>query len=81
MLSLAECSSLIPIISRRAALARGSTRMLSDKVSDAYRTTIKTPSETTTADGSQHGSLPEYDKKVRSERLHSADEMSGVRPT
>ncbi|KAK6055235.1 hypothetical protein COOONC_07259 [Cooperia oncophora] len=81
MFSLAGCSSLIPIISRRTALSRTPRRMFSDKVSDAYKSTIKTPPETTASDGSRHASIPEYDKQVRSGRLHSASEETGIKPT
>ncbi|KAK5979594.1 hypothetical protein GCK32_009550 [Trichostrongylus colubriformis] len=82
MLSLAECSSLIPIISRRTALSKFPARMYCDKVTDAYKSAIKTPSHATTAkDGTQHSSIPEYDKQVRSGRLHGADAGNGAQPT
>ncbi|KAK6042060.1 hypothetical protein COOONC_20435 [Cooperia oncophora] len=35
---------------------------------------FQTPPETTASDGSRHASIPEYDKQVRSGRLHSASE-------
>ncbi|PIO57569.1 hypothetical protein TELCIR_21016 [Teladorsagia circumcincta] len=42
---------------------------------------FQTPSEATAADGTHHASLPQNDKQVKSDRLHGADEMSGIRPT
>nr|CDJ89162.1 Protein of unknown function DUF1075 domain containing protein [Haemonchus contortus] len=81
MLPLTGCSLIVPAVTRRAVLSKVPTRMLSDKVSDAYKSTIKTPPETTAKDGTLHASIPRYEEQVKSDRLHGVDEASGIQPT